>query len=122
MIAEIDVLLTAWAEEHRRREATGPGGVRCPIGALMDNKGVLARSSKRSVVLGDALFPVTDLLVNGLRYDLQCLVHEHYRLNPMSTPAQKAAALGYGGTSSYYRALDTAHRAIRAALSERRVA
>lgn len=122
MISEVDDLLLAWAEEHRRREATGPGGVRCPIAALMDNKGVMARSGKRSVVLGDELFPVTDLIVNALRYDLQRLVHEHYRLNPLSTPAQKAEALGYGGTSSYYRALDTAHRELLVALAERRVA
>lgn len=123
MIREIDELLRAWAEQRAIREASpGPGNVRCTLGMLIDGQGVVIPTTKRSRGLDDPRFPVTEVVVNGLRHDLKALVYEHYLHYPLSRPSQKARALGYSGTSAYYRALGTAHEHVRAALVERRAA
>ncbi|TBW12642.1 hypothetical protein E0E50_03075 [Azotobacter chroococcum subsp. isscasi] len=123
MIKEIDELLHAWAKQRAIRESfPGPGNVRCTIGTLIDSQGVVIPATKRSRGLDDPRFPVTELIVNALRHDLNRLVYEHYLRNPLSTPTQKARALGYSGTSAYYRALGTAHEHVRAALVKRRAA
>jgi len=123
LIREIDELLHAWAKQRAIYEAfPGPGNVRCTLGTLIDGQGMVIPTTQRSRGPDDPRFPVTELIVNALRHDLTVLVYEHYLHNPLSTPGQKARALGYSGTSAYYRALDTAHRHVRAALVERRVA
>jgi len=123
LIREIDDLLRAWAEQRAIREAfPGPGNVRCTLGMLIDSQGVVIPTTKSSRGLDDPRFPVTELVVNGLRHDLKGLVYEHYLHHPLSTPAQKARALGYSGTSAYYRALGTAHEHVRAALRQRMAA
>ena len=123
MIKEIDALLQHWAEQKAQREGLGgPNAVRCTLGLILDCQGMVIPSTRRTQGFDDARFPVTELIVNALRYDLNRLVYEHYLLNPISSPAQKARALGYSGTSAYYRALGTAHEQVRAALGERRKA
>lgn len=121
MIKAIDELLHAWAEERRRlaiQEEMGPGEIRCSLGAAIDAKGVMIPSTRHQSYTGDPRFPVTELLVNQLRYDLQRVVYEHYLLHP-SAHANNARHLGYGCVKSYYNALDTAHRRLREALAER---
>tara|TARA_R110002033_G_scaffold169247_1_gene209713 strand:- start:299 stop:673 length:375 start_codon:yes stop_codon:yes gene_type:complete len=121
MIKAIDELLDEWAEEHKRAargEQVGPQGVKCSLAAAIDSKGVVIPSTRKGGYQGDPRFPVTDLVVNMLRYDLQRLVFEHYLLHP-GDYAGNPQRLGYGGSTSYYRALDLAHEHIRDALVQR---
>ncbi len=121
MIKAIDELLEEWAEEHKRAargEQVGPQGVKCSLAAAIDSKGVVIPSTRRGSYQGDPRFPVTDLVVNMLRYDLQRLVYEHYLWRNGSI-ARMADRLGYGCVASYYNALDTAHHHIRDALAQR---
>lgn len=121
MIKPIDDLLVAWAEVHRmllRGEPVGPLGVKCSLAAAIDSKGVVIPATTRGGYQGDPHFPITELAVNQLRYDLQRVVQEHYLLHP-GEYASNARLLGYGCTRSYYNALDTAHQHIRHALSQR---
>lgn len=120
MIDAIDLLLQEWAEEHRRLqrgELVGPQAVKCSLAAAIDSKGVVIPSTRRGSYQGDPRFPVTELVVSMLRYDLQRVVHHHYLLYP-GDHLGSARQLGYG-RATYYRALDTAHEHIRAALHER---
>mgnify|MGYP001351087419 CR=1 FL=1 len=120
MIDAIDELLHEWAEEHRRLlrgEAVGPQAVKCSLAAAIDSKGVVIPSTRRGSYQGDPRFPVTELVVSMLRYDLQRVVQHHYLLYP-GDYLTSARRLGYG-RATYYRALDTAHEHIRAALHER---
>tara|TARA_R110000764_G_scaffold2641_4_gene11464 strand:+ start:15587 stop:15964 length:378 start_codon:yes stop_codon:yes gene_type:complete len=122
LIKAIDELLEHWAEEHRRSirgEPVGPQGVKCSLAAAIDSKGVVIPSTRKGGYQGDPRFPVTDLVVNMLRYDLQRLVYEHYLLHPGESAFRHAERLGYGCPRSYYRALDLAHEHIRDALSQR---
>lgn len=117
----IDELLTAWAEEKRRIEVgdpIGPMGVKCSLAAAIDSKGVVIPSTRRGSYQGDPRFPVTELVVNMLRYDLQRVVYEHYLVHPGEYDSN-ARELGYGCTRSYYNALDTAHQHVRQSLSQR---
>lgn len=121
MIDAIDELLHEWAEEHRRLlrgEAVGPQAVKCSLAAAIDSKGVVIPSTRRGSYQGDPRFPVTELVVSMLRYDLQRVVQHHYLLYP-GRYTGNARDLGYGCVRTYYRALDTAHEHIRAALHER---
>ena len=120
MIDAIDELLHEWAEEHRRLlrgEAVGPQAVKCSLAAAIDSKGVVIPSTRRGSYQGDPRFPVTELVVSMLRYDLQRVVQHHYLLYP-GDYLTSVRRLGYG-RATYYRALDTAHEHIRAALHER---
>lgn len=120
MIDVIDELLHEWAEEHRRLlrgEAVGPQAVKCSLAAAIDSKGVVIPSTRRGGYQGDPRFPVTELVVSMLRYDLQRVVQHHYLLYP-GDYLTSARRLGYG-RATYYRALDTAHEHIRAAMHER---
>tara|TARA_Y100000034_G_scaffold105516_1_gene132914 strand:+ start:104 stop:475 length:372 start_codon:yes stop_codon:yes gene_type:complete len=120
LIDAIDELLHEWAEEHRRLlrgEAVGPQAVKCSLAAAIDSKGVVIPSTRRGSYQGDPRFPVTELVVSMLRYDLQRVVQHHYLLYP-GDYLTSARRLGYG-RATYYRALDTAHEHIRAALHER---
>lgn len=122
MIKAIDELLEEWAEEHKRAargEQFGPQGVKCSLAAAIDSKGVVIPSTRKGGYQGDPRFPVTDLVVNMLRYDLQRLVFEHYLLHPGDSALRHADRLGYGCSRSYYRALDLAHEHIRYALAQR---
>lgn len=121
MIKAIDELLTAWAEEKHRIEVgdpIGPMGVKCSLAAAIDSKGVVIPSTRRGSYQGDPRFPVTELVVNMLRYDLQRVVYEHYLLHP-GEYLNNALSLGYGGKDSYYRALGVAHEHLRLSLSQR---
>tara|TARA_R110001592_G_scaffold65634_2_gene201216 strand:+ start:7573 stop:7947 length:375 start_codon:yes stop_codon:yes gene_type:complete len=121
LIKPIDDLLVAWAEERMRIEVgdpIGPMAVKCSLAAAIDSKGVVIPSTRRGSYQGDPRFPVTELVVNQLRYDLERIVYEHYLHSP-GEAASNARRLGYGCTASYYNALDTAHHHVRHALSER---
>lgn len=122
MIKAIDELLQEWAEWHHRTlrgESVGPMGVDCTLGQLIENKGVVIRSTRKGSAGCDPRFPETDLVINMLRYDLERLVKTHYLTHPHEPPATNARSLGYGCRRSYYNALDTAHRCVRDALYER---
>ncbi|MEH6564628.1 MAG: hypothetical protein V7756_04805 [Halopseudomonas sp.] len=124
MIKAIDELLQAWAEEHRRAargEPIGPQAVKCSLAAAIDSKGVVIPSTRKGGYQGDPRFPVTDLVVNMLRYDLWRIVYEHYLRHP-GDYLGNVQRLGYGGRTSYYRALDLAHEHIRDALAQRMAA
>ena len=121
MIGYIDEALRLWAAELHPPAGDGPaihGGVGSSLGALIDSKGVLIRSTRGSRVLLDRAAEV-ELLVNRHLADKERqVVIEHYT-NYTSLEHQRWTACGCS-RPQYYRRLHQAHLSLEQGLINRK--